>query len=375
VAFSRDEDAASGVDSRRDAHGSFDTIFLSAMRLSAHLGYAGGFKESADRVAQWERAGLDLVWVAEAYGFDAVSVMGYLAARTETVGIGSGILPLYSRSPALIAQSAAGVDALSGGRCVLGLGASGPQVVEGWHGVPYDRPLTRTREVIEICRAVWRRERLVYDGAAYSLPLPAGQGTGLGRSLKLITSPVRFRIPIYVASLGERNVALTAELADGWLPVLFVPEQAAAVWGKALAEGRARRPAEMGPLEVCAGAMVAVGAERDVASIRELARPLVALYVGGMGARGANYYNDLVRRYGYEREAKEIQDLYLAGEKDRAAARVPAGLLESMSICGPEGYVRDRIAAYRDAGVTVLDVTPVGADPARLIGQLKQWVT
>ncbi len=337
------------------------------------LGPAGGARESADQVAELERAGLDLVWVAEAYGFDAVSSMGYLAARTTTVHIGSGILPLYSRTPALIAQSAAGVDALSGGRCVLGLGASGPQVVEGWHGVPYDRPLVRTREIIEICRSVWRRDRLAYEGAAYQLPLAPGRGTGLGRSLKLVTEPVRDRIPIWVAALGERNVALAAELAEGWLPLFFVPERAADVWGRALAAGRSRRPADLGPLQVCAGGMVCLGAERDVAPVRELARPVVALYVGGMGARGANYYNDLVRRYGYEREAQEIQDLYLDGHKDEAAARVPAGLLESMSLCGPEGYIRDRIAAYREAGVTVLNVTPVGAEPARIVGQLKDW--
>lgn len=341
------------------------------VRLALPLNYAGSVKEAADQAVAFEHAGADIVWVAEAYGFDAPSQMGYLAAKTDRIQIGSGILPIYSRTPALLAQTAAGVDALSGGRAILGLGASGPQVIEGWHGVAYDRPLERTREIIAICRRVWRRETLANDGL-YPLPLPAGQGTGLGKPLKLLTRPIRDSIPIWVASLGPKNVEMTAEIADGWLPTLYIPERAGAVWGDALAKGAANRSPELAPLEICAGSLVAVG--DDVVGLRDLARPSVALYVGGMGARGRNFYNSLVQRYGFEAEAARIQDLFLAGHKQEAAAAVPEELLEKTSLVGSEGYVKDRIAAFKDAGVTVLNVIPVDAEPARLIERLKEWI-
>jgi F420-dependent oxidoreductase-like protein len=320
-----------------------------------------------------EKAGLDTVWVAEAYGFDGVSLMGYLAAVTETVEIGAAILPIYTRTPTLLGMTAAGVDALSDGRCVLGLGASGPQVIEGFHGVPYTQPLTRTREIIDICRQVWARERVTYQGKAYTLPLPPEQGTGLGKPLKLITTPVRERIPIYVAALGPKNVRMTAEVADGWLPLFYLPEKVADVWGADLAAGAAARADDLAPLEIVAGGLLAVG--DDAAKMRDLARPMIALYVGGMGARGRNFYNDLAQRYGYEAEAVEIQDLYLDGKKEEAAAAVPDGLLEAATICGPEGYVRDRIAAYKEAGVTSLNVTPIASDVPALVTQLKEWAT
>ena len=342
------------------------------MRLSMQIGYAGGFKESVAQVAELEKAGMDIVWVAEAYGYDAVSFMGYLAAKTERVEIGSGILPIYTRTPALIAQTAAAVDFLSDGRCILGLGASGPQVIEGWHGVAYDKPLGRTREIVDVCRRVWKRERLEHDGASYKIPLPSGQGTGLGKPLKMITKPVRDSIPIYVASLGPKNVEMTAEVADGWMPILYVPEKAASVWGDALAKGKANRSSDLGPLEVVAGGMVAIG--EGLEHFRDFARPMVALYVGGMGARGKNFYNDLARRYGFEKEAELIQDLYLDGKKDEAAAAVPAELLESMTLVGPEGYVKERVAAFRESGVTVLNVTPVGADAVKTVETLRAMV-
>lgn len=342
------------------------------MKLSMPLSYAGGFKESAARAVELERAGLDTVWVAEAYGFDGVSLMGYLAAVTERVEIGAAILPIYTRTPSLLAMSAAGVDALSDGRCILGLGASGPQVIEGFHGVPYTAPLGRTREVIEICRKVWSRERVTYEGRHYTLPLPPDEGTGLGRPLKLITRPVRERIPIYVAALGPRNVRLTAEIADGWLPLFYLPEKVDEVWGEDMAAGLRARDPSLGPLEIVAGGLVAVG--DDAAAMRDLARPMIALYVGGMGARDRNFYNDLARRYGFEAEAARIQDLYLDGHKDEAAAAVPDGLLEAATICGPEGYVRDRIAAFKEAGVTSLNVTPVAQDVTGLVSTLKEWV-
>jgi F420-dependent oxidoreductase-like protein len=342
------------------------------MKLSTQLNYAGGFKEAVDQVVQLEKAGLDIVWVAEAYSFDAVSSMGYLAARTQTVQIASGILPIYTRTPSLIAMTAAGLDALSDGRCILGLGASGPQVIEGFHGVPYDKPLGRTREIIEICRQVWRRERVEHDGASYQIPLPEGQGTGLGKPLKLINHPVRSEIPIYVASLGPKNVEMTAELADGWLPLFYLPEKAKDVWGDDLAAGAAKRDADLGPLEIVAGGLLSVGEGAE--SVRELGRPMTALYVGGMGAKGRNFYNDLVRRYGFEQEAEQIQDLYLDGKKDEAAKLVPEPLLEATTLCGPEGYVKERLAAYKESGVTVLNVTPVGSDPVKLIEQVKTWI-
>ncbi len=341
------------------------------MRLSMQVPYSGGFKQSAALVRDYERAGLDIVWVAEAYGFDAPSFMGYLAATTDTIQIGSAILPIYSRTPTLIAQTAAGIDAMSEGRCILGLGASGPQVIEGWHGVPYQAPLGRTREIIDICHLVWKRERVTYDGRYYTLPLPPEQGTGLGKPLKIIPHLVRDSIPIYVASLGPKNVAMTAEVADGWLPLFYVPERAGDVWADDLAAGAAKRSADLGPLEVVAGGIVAIG--EDAASVAELARPMVALYVGGMGARGKNFYNDLACRYGYEAEAKEIQDLYLEGRKDEAAAKVPDDLLALTNLCGPEGWVKERIAAFQESGVTTLTVTPVGDDPLAIIEKLKAW--
>ncbi|MDP9796603.1 F420-dependent oxidoreductase-like protein [Catenuloplanes nepalensis] len=339
------------------------------MRIGTSLMYAGDPRTAADEVASWEEAGLDVLWVAEAYGFDAPTIMGYLAARTTRVEIGSAILPIYSRTPTLIAQTAAGLDAVSGGRAILGLGASGPQVIEGWHGVRYDRPLARTRETIEICRAVWRRKRLAHDGL-YRLPLP---GSAYGKSLKILTRPVRSRIPIYVAALGARNVEMTASIADGWLPFLFSPSAAPAVWGPDLTAGLASRDPALGPLEIVAGGPLAIG--DDVTGLRDLARPLIALYVGGMGARGRNFYHDVVSRYGYAAEADRIQELYLAGRKDEAAAAVPAALLEETSLIGPLSYVRDRIAAYREAGVTVLNVTPLGPDPRKSIAQVKELVS
>jgi F420-dependent oxidoreductase-like protein len=343
------------------------------MKLGMQIDYAGGFKASAERVSAYEKAGLDVAWVAEAYGFDGPSFMGYLAATTETVTIAAGILPIYTRTPTLMAMTAAGIDALSDGRFILGLGASGPQVIEGFHGVRYDAPLGRTREMIDICRAVWRRERVSFEGKHYTLPLPAGQGTGLGKPLKIIAKPVRERIPIWVASLGPKNVEMTAEKADGWLPIFFVPERVGDVWGADLAAGTARRDADLGTLEIAAGGVVAIG--EDAGPVAEMTRPMVALYVGGMGAKGRNFYNDLMCRYGYEAEAAEIQDLYLDGKKDEAAAKVPDEFLRLTNLCGPESFVRERIAAFREAGVTVLNIIPVGDRPLEIIEKLKTWVS
>jgi F420-dependent oxidoreductase-like protein len=348
------------------------------VKISTLLDYSKGFQQAARSVVEMERAGLDLVWVAEAYGFDSPSMMGYLAALTEKVEIGAAIIPIYTRTPTLIAMTAAGVDALSDGRFHLGLGASGPQVIEGFHGVAYANPLGRTREIVEICRDVWRREApLNHQGRHYAVPLAAGEGTGLGKPLKIIAHPVRSEIPIWIASLGEKNVELTAEVADGWLPILFIPERAHEVWGAALDAGRAKRSEQLGELMISAGGLLAIGEGEDVTALRELARPMVALYVGGMGARGKNFYNELAMRYGYEKEAIVIQDLYLEGKKAEAAAAVPDDFLELTSLCGPKGYVAERVAAFAAVGVTHLQVTPLprnGESSASVIAALKELI-
>jgi len=342
------------------------------VKLSTGLGYTGDPTQAARRAKDLEAAGIDMIWVAELYSFDAVSILGYLAAHTERAELASGILPIYSRTPTLTAMTAAGLDAVSGGRFVLGLGASGPQVIEGWHGVAYDKPLTRTREIIDICRLVWKRERVVYNGDAYQLPLPPDQGTGLGKPLKIINHPVRENIPVYIASLGPKNVQMTAEFADGWLPVFFHPDKAE-IWQEDLDAGLAKRDAGLAPLEIVAGGTVAV-CDADVAQkIRDAARPMTALYVGGMGAKGRNFYNNVFKRYGYEAEAEKIQDLYLSGQKAEAEALVPQEYLDATAMVGDEGYVRERIQAYKAAGVTRLSVTPMGDDPLKLIEKVKTW--
>jgi F420-dependent oxidoreductase-like protein len=346
------------------------------MKISTFLSYAGGFRKAAAEVAEFEQAGLDLVWIAEAYGLDGPSLMGYIAALTERVEIGSAILPIYTRTPTLIAMTAAGVDTLSDGRFHLGLGSSGPQVIEGWHGVPFNAPIGRTREIIDVCRQVWAREApLVHEGEHYSMPLPPGQGTGLGKALKIIAHPVRPSIPVWVAALGEKNVAMTAEVAEGWIPMLFIPERANDVWGSSLAAGLAKRDPALGPLQITTGGLLAIGEGDDVTALRDLGRPMVALYVGGMGAKGKNFYNDVVRRYGFEAEAEAIQNLYLDGKKKEAEALVPDELLALTSLCGPESYVAERIAAFEEAGVTHLQVTPIPTGdqrPVDLIATVKK---
>ncbi|MFC5727655.1 MULTISPECIES: LLM class F420-dependent oxidoreductase [Nocardioides] len=345
------------------------------MLLSMPLVYAGNPRESADQVVALEKAGLDRVWVAEPYGFDAPTLMGYLAAKTETVEIAAGILNVYSRTPGALLQTAAGLDNVSGGRAVLGLGASGPQVIEGFHGMPYDRPLTRTRELIEVLRMGLRREPLDFQGKTIQLPLPEGQGLGLGKPLKLLNRPERADLPIWVAALGDKNVAMTAEVADGWLPFLFYPEKAKQVWGAALDRGLAKRSADLGPLQIGAGGMVAIGEGPETKAMLDFMRPVYALYVGGMGARDKNFYNQLACEYGFEKEAKEIQDLYLSGKKREAEALVPLEWLEAGNLVGPASYVQERIAAFREAGVTDLSVTPASENPAETIAQVKEWIS
>jgi F420-dependent oxidoreductase-like protein len=348
------------------------------MKLSMTINYAGGFKESAQQVVELERAGLDQVWVAEAYSYDAISQIGYLAAKTDRVEIGTGIVNVYSRTAALMAMTAAGCDYVSDGRFVLGLGASGPQVIEGFHGVRFDQPMQRIKEYIEACRMIWKREeKFDFQGQTFQAPLPPGEGTGLGKPLKLINHPVRSEIPIWWASLKGLSVTATAEIADGWLPIMFIPEKHHQVWGDQLKAGLAKRDPSRKRLDISAGGMLAIGEDLvgdKQKAILDFARPNMALYVGGMGARGKNFYNDICRDYGYEQEAVDIQDLYLDGKKDEAAARVPGEWLELSHLVGPAGHIKERVGAYKEAGVTVLSVNPVGPDAVHQIETLRAIV-
>ena len=348
------------------------------MKLSMAINYSGGFKQAVDQVVALEHAGLDVAWVAEAYSYDAISQIGYLAAKTDRVQLGTGIVNVYSRTAALMAMTAAGCDYVSDGRFILGLGASGPQVVEGFHGVPYEKPMARIKEYIEACRMIWKREeKFEYHGQVVNVPLPEGQGTGLGKPLKLINHPVRPNIPIWWASLMGLSVTATAQYADGWLPIFFDPEKYHDVWGDELKAGLAKRDPSLGQLEISAGGMVAIGDEftGDLQTkVLDAARPHMALYVGGMGARDKNFYNTICQKYGYVKEAIEIQDLYLEGKKNEAAAAVPAELIEHTNLVGPVGYVKERLAAYKEAGVTLLSVNPVGADPVKTIETLRNLI-
>ena len=344
------------------------------MKISMTITYSDDPLKAVAHAQAMEKAGVDQAWVAEAYSFDAVSTLGFLAASTEKLELVSGILPIYSRTPTLIAMTAATIDSLSGGRFSLGLGASGPQVIEGWHGVAYNRPLGRTREVIEVCRKVWKRERLEHDGRNYQMPFMGEGSTGLGKPLKLINTPLREDIPIYIASIGEKNVELTAEIANGWIPVFFHPEKAHYAWGASLQAGKAKRDAALGELQIIAGGMAAITkTEEEAAEMRHFARPSAALYIGGMGAKSKNFYNTLFQRYGYEEEAELIQDLYLSGKKDEAAAAIPDEFLAATNLVGTEGFVKDRLAAFKEAGVTSLTLHPAGEDPLAIVSQIKEW--
>jgi F420-dependent oxidoreductase-like protein len=323
------------------------------MRLGLNIGYAGASMSAVEPLVRHaDQIGVDSVWAAEAYGSDAVTVLAYLAARTERIKLGTGILQMPARTPANTAMTAMTLDALSGGRLVLGLGLSGPQVVEGWHGVPYGRPLGRTREYVEIVRkAVARTEPLTHDGEHYQIPYHGPDATGLGKPLKSILHPVRPSIPIYLAAIGPRNVALAAEIADGWLPIFYSPERED-VFTEHLGEGA--RAGERSPddLEVAATAYVAAG--DDVAACRDRLRPFFALYIGGMGARDRNFYADLARRYGFEEAADSIQDLYLDGRKAEAAAAVPDALVDELALVGPVERMVERLEAWKASRVDTL---------------------
>ena len=318
------------------------------MKLGLSLGYAPPGTNPADLfplVQEAERLGFDSVWVAEAWGTDAVSVLGWLAGRTERIKLGSSIMQIPGRTPANTAMTAATLDLLSGGRFLLGLGTSGPQVVEGWHGQPWGKPLGKTREYVEIVRTALRRDVVAHEGEHYRIPWDGQGATGLGKPLKLMLRPLRAEIPIYLAALGPKNVALAAEIADGWLPIFVDPERFDDTFGPSLVGA----PPDF---EIAATVSVLVG--DDVEALRDALRPHVALYVGGMGAKGRNFYNSLVRRYGWEQEAERIQELYLAGRQREAIGAVPDELVDAVALIGPKERIAERLGAWRETPVTTL---------------------
>jgi F420-dependent oxidoreductase-like protein len=323
------------------------------MRLGLNIGYSGSTIGSVlPLIEHADRVGIDSVWAAEAYGSDAATVLAYVAAKTERVKVGSAIFQMPARTPANTAMTAMTLDALSGGRVLLGLGLSGPQVVEGWHGVPYGKPLTRTREYVSIVRTIIRREEpLSFDGEEYQIPYTGEGATGLGKPLKSILHPVRPDIPIYLASIGPKNVELTAEIADGWLPIFYSPERED-IFTENLDAGFAAAGRDGADFDIAPTCYVAMG--DDVAACRDMLRPMFALYVGGMGAKGRNFYFDLACRYGFEEAATQIQDRYLEGHKAEAAALVPDALVDECALVGPIDRIVDRLEAWKASRVGTL---------------------
>ncbi|HLZ22431.1 MAG TPA: LLM class F420-dependent oxidoreductase [Ktedonobacterales bacterium] len=336
------------------------------MRLGLSLGYWGARPNDAtDMVREAERLGFDSIWTAEAYGSDGVTPLAWLGALTSRIKLGTGILQMPARTPANTAMTAATLDLLSGGRVLLGLGVSGPQVVEGWHGQPYGKPLVRTREYIEILRMIWAREQnLEYQGQEYTIPIEGG--TGLGKPLRLTIHPLRKRIPIYLAAIGPKNIELAGEIADGWLPIFYSPARESLSLGP-LDAGLAKRTAEE-PFDIAPSVTVVLG--DDVDACRDMVRPMLALYIGGMGARGKNFYNDLACRYGYEAAAKEIQDLYLDGKKKAAAAAVPDSLVDEVALCGPKERIAELLAPWKTARATTLIVGTIQPEALRVMAEL-----
>jgi F420-dependent oxidoreductase-like protein len=337
------------------------------MKLGVHIGYWGLGLTSQDQleiVQEAERLGYDSVWTAEAYGSDAATVLGWLAGQTSKIRLGSGIFQMPGRSAAMTAMTAATIDQLSGGRMILGIGSSGPQVAEGWHGQRFARQLQRTREYVAVVRMALARQRVEFHGQTLELPLPDGPG----KALKLTIGPVQDAIPIYLAAIGPKNTALAGEIADGWIPTLFSPEHVSEL-RPLLEEGAQRSGRSLEGFDIAPTVNVCVSDDIDTA--RNLMRPFIALYVGGMGSREQNFYNNLVCRYGFEAEAKQIQDLYLEGKREEAMAAIPDGLIDSVSLCGPREVVRERLAVYRDSGVGTLGVTPVAFTKEDRLAQLR----
>jgi F420-dependent oxidoreductase-like protein len=339
------------------------------MRLGLSVGYWGlglSNEDQLELVTEAESLGYDSVWTAEAYGSDAATVLGWLAGKTSTIKLGSAIFQMPGRSPAMTAMTAATLDVISGGRMLLGIGSSGPQVAEGWHGERFGHQLQRTREYVEILRMALARERVVYEGERYQLPLPDGPG----KALKLMIAPVQERIPIYLAATGPKNTALCGELFDGWLPTFFAPEYLGESL-ELLNEGAARAGKTLGADNFDIAPHVMVSVDDDLDRARDAMRPVLALYVGGMGSRKKNFYNALVRRYGFEEAADEVQDLYLGGKKEEAMAALPAELIDMTSLCGPRDRIAERLELYRDAGVGTLVVSPSAFVPEQRIATLR----
>ena len=337
------------------------------MKLALTLDYSGArMSLDIEKILELERLGYDSVWSAESYGSDAVTPAAFIAARTTRIHVGTGIMQMAGRTPAATATTAMTLDALSGGRFRLGLGVSGPQVVEGWHGQAFGKPLQRTREYVEIVRAIFRREKpLEYRGEYYQIPYAGADATGLGKPLKSILHG-RPDIPIYLAAVGPKNVALAAEIADGWIPVLFSARRAP-LFRAWLDEGFARAGRSAAAFDVMPMVTVVVG--DDVAACRRPVKAKLALYVGGMGARGRNFYNDIARRYGYEAAAKTIQDFYLAGRKAEAEAAVPDALVDEVALCGPRERISERLPEWTSAGITTMLVAGDGL-AARTMAEL-----
>jgi F420-dependent oxidoreductase-like protein len=338
------------------------------MKLGVHIGYWGMGLTSEDQLAivrEAERLDYDSVWAAEAYGSDAATILGWIAGQTERIRIGSAIFQMPARSPAMTAMTAATLDQISGGRMMLGIGSSGPQVAEGWHGQRFGRQLQRTREYVAVVRKALNREKVEFHGETLDLPLPDGPG----KALKLTIAPVQDRIPIYLAAIGPKNTELAGEIADGWIPIFFSPENVGEL-RPLLEEGARRAGRSLDDFDIAPTVNVSVN--DDLQAARDVMRPVIALYVGGMGSRKQNFYNALAGRYGFEAAAKEIQDLYLDGRRDEAAAAVPDELVDTVTICGPADRVRERLAVYRDAGVGTLGVTPMAWTRDERIAQLRQ---
>ncbi len=337
------------------------------MKLGVHIGYWGLGLSSEDQraiVQEAERLGYDSVWAAEAYGSDAASVLGWLAGLTTKIKLGSAIFQMPGRSPAMTAMTAATIDQLSDGRMLLGIGSSGPQVAEGWHGQRFARQIQRTREYVAVVRMALARERVQFDGETLTLPLPDGPG----KALKLTISPVQERIPIYLAAIGPNNTRLAGEIADGWIPTLFSPEHVAEL-RPLLQEGAARSGRSLEGFDIAP--TVPLSITDDIAAGRDLMRPLLALYIGGMGSREQNFYNALVQRYGFEDEAREVQELYLDGKRSEAGARLSDELIDMVTLCGPAEHVRERLAVYRGAGVGTLGVSPLAFTREERLTQLR----
>ncbi len=336
------------------------------MRLGINIGYVAG-AEADEHVAlavEAERLGYDVCWAAEAYGSDAPTMLAFIAARTERIDIGSAIMQIPARTPAMTAMTAATLDLLSHGRFRLGLGVSGPQVSEGWHGVRFDKPLSRTREYVEIVRMALARQTVSYDGDHHVLPLPDGPG----KALKLTIHPRRDQLPVYLAAVGPRNLELTGEIADGWLAIFFAPE-AAAVSLDPLRAGADKAGRSLDDIDVTASVPVVVG--DDVEACAEPLRGYTALYVGGMGSRKQNFYNGLARRMGFDEAATEIQDLYLDRKHREAMAAVPFELVDQTSLIGPRERITERLSAYAEAGVTTLAITAAGATPEERVSIMR----